>query len=102
MKNANKLILGAIVLLLSAGITLSSAFANTPAIATDAATEAVKQSTGDVAKKAATDLVDSTKEKAIGMAKEHATKAVDSGMAKATEALTPATKAVDAVQGATK
>ncbi len=101
MKNTNKLILGAIVLLLSSGIALSSAFANAPA-ATDAAQEAVKQTTGDMAKQAAGEVTDSAKEKAIGMAKDEANKAVDAGMDKVVDALHPAEKAADAAAEATK
>jgi len=102
MTNTKKIILGAIVLILSSGLALSSASANAPAIATDAATEAVKQTTGDMAKEAAGQVVDSAKEKAIGMAKDQANQAVDSGVAKATEALNPTDKAVEAVTEAAK
>ena len=101
MKNTNKLILGTIVLLMSSGIALSSAFANAPA-ATDAAQEVVTQTTGDMAKEAATEVVDSATEQAVGMAKDEAHKAVDSGMTKAADALHPAEKAADAAAEATK
>ncbi|MBL4902188.1 MAG: hypothetical protein JKY62_06020 [Desulfocapsa sp.] len=89
MKNTNKLILGAIVLLLSTGVALSSASANAPAV-TEAAKEVVTQTTGDMAKEAAGEVVDSAKEKAIGIAKEQADTAVDAGVEKVTEALSPA------------
>ena len=102
MKNTNKVILGAIVLLLSNGIALSSAFANAPAATTEVVQEAVKESTSDIAKEAVGEVVDSTKEKAIGMAKEQASKAVDAGMDKAAEAINTTEKAVDAAKEATK
>jgi len=90
MKNTNKLILGAIVLLLSTGVALSSASASGHA-ATEAAEEVViKQTTDDMATEAAGEVVDSAKEKAIGIAKEQADTAVDAGVEKATETLIPA------------
>ena len=100
MKPTNKLILVAAILLFSTATALSGALANTPAAATDAAQEVVKQSTGDMAKDAAAQVADSAKEKAIVMAKDQANKAVDAGMNKATEALNPTSKAVDAAAGA--
>jgi hypothetical protein len=102
MKNTNKLILGAIVFFLSSGVALLSASSITPEAATGASQEAVKQTTGDMAKEAAEQVTDSTKEKAIGMAKDQANSAVDSGMNKASEAMNPTDKAVDAAKEATK
>ena len=98
----NKLALSMLILLLSSAVAFSSALANTPAAATDAAQEVVKQSTGDMAKEAAGEVADSAKEKAIGMAKDEANKAVDSGMDKVAESLNPTEKAADAATEAVK
>jgi hypothetical protein len=81
MKNTNKLILSAIVLLLSTGVALSSASAS-----------------GHATTEAAGEVVDSTKEKAICVAKEQADKAVDTGIKKATETLDPTDAVKKAVE----
>ncbi len=94
MNTRNKLTLGLLTLLLSSAVALSSALASTPA--TEVAEEAVKQTTGDMAKEAAGQVADSAKEKAIGMAKEQASSAVDSGLDKVAGSLNPTEKAADA------
>ncbi len=101
MKNTNKLILGALLILLSSGI----AFANAP-VATDAAGDAAAKS-ADVAKDAAadvantakdavTDAATTVKDKAVGVAKEKAGEAVDAATSKMTDAMDPAKKAAEA------
>lgn len=88
-----------IVLLLSSGIAFSNALAS----GTEAAAqEVVKKTTGDMAKEAASEVADATKEKAIGMAKDQANSAVDSALGKVDEAMKPGEKAADAARDATK
>ena len=95
----------AIALLLTSGIAFSSAFASGTESAThemvEATHEMAEHTTGDMAKEAATEVVDATKEKAIDMAKEQANTAVDSALGQVDETLKPAEQATEAVKEAT-
>ncbi|MBU0947012.1 MAG: hypothetical protein KJ804_15830 [Proteobacteria bacterium] len=97
-RNMTKVFCTAIALLLTSGIAFSSAFAS----GTESAThEMAEHTTGDMAKEAATEVVDATKEKTIDMAKEQANTAVDSALGQVDETLKPAEHATEAVKEVT-
>jgi len=94
MKNTIQTISSAIILL--SIVAVPSAFANSPV----PVETVVEQATGDMAKEAAGQVVDSAKEKAIALAKEQADSAVDTGINKLSESLDPTKEVGEAVQAA--